>query len=311
MEPARRGGRPRRLLPILIAVAIPWVWFGIRDVGGPVDTVAVGLPLIGVAAIVVGAIVGLATRRAWPVLAGTSVLVVCSIAVISPRLPRAIASPDPGARLVVANVWDDNPTEAAVPGSLLAGDPDVVVAVEMSNDEFYEGMTAQAAASGLTSTVDDGELGAWSRFPLRELGDLGLPPARVMRVGVDAPGMPFVLYVVHSLNPLRDTSFADQHLFTDELLAAVEQEDRPVVVAGDFNMSDRVVSYRAMDAALTDAMRAGTAGRTTYVGRWWTTLLLRIDHVFVEPAWCAQDPGTITVPGSDHRGVRVTVGPCP
>ena len=27
-----------------------------------------------------------------------------------------------------------------------------------------------------------------------------------------------------------------------------------MVVAGDFNMSDRVVSYRAMDDALTDAM---------------------------------------------------------
>jgi endonuclease/exonuclease/phosphatase (EEP) superfamily protein YafD len=310
VEPAPRGGRPRRLLPILIAVAVPWLWFAVRDVGGPVDTVAIGLPLIGVAAIVVGAIVGLATRRAWPVLAGTSILVVCSIAVISPRLPRAIARPQQAVRVVMANVWDLNPDLEDVPASLLAREPDVMVAVEMPDDGFYATSTTSAADAGLVSTVDDGELGVWSRFPLRELGDLGLPPARVMRVGVDAPGMPFVLYVVHALNPLRDTSFADQQRFTDELLAAIDGEERPVVVAGDLNMSDRVVSYRVMDGALTDAMRAGSAGRTTYVGGWWATTLLRIDHVFVVPSWCAADAGTFETTGSDHRGVQVTVGPC-
>ena len=131
-----------------------------------------------------------------------------------------------------------------------------------------------------------------------------------MRVGVDAPGTPFVLYAVHALNPLHDTSFTDQRRFTDELLAAIARERRPVVVAGDFNMSDRVVSYREMDDALTDAMRADVAGRTTYVGGWWSPVLLRIDHVFVSPAWCAADPATFTVTGSDHRGVEVAVGPC-
>jgi endonuclease/exonuclease/phosphatase family metal-dependent hydrolase len=83
-----------------------------------------------------------------------------------------------------------------------------------------------------------------------------------------------------------------------------------VVIAGDLNMSDRVTSYRTMDAALTDAMRADAAGRTTYVGGWWTSVLLRIDHVFVDPSWCAADPATFDVAGSDHRGVEASVGPC-
>ena len=38
----------------LLAIALPWLWFVVRDVGGPLDTVAVGLPLIAVAAIVSG-----------------------------------------------------------------------------------------------------------------------------------------------------------------------------------------------------------------------------------------------------------------
>lgn len=310
MEPAPRGGRPRRLLPITLAIALPWLWFGVRDIGGPIDTLAVGLPLIGVAAMVAGAIAGVLTRRAWPVLAGTSILVVCSVAVISPRLSRSIAPPQRAVRVVVANVWDLNPALEDVTASLLVREPDVMVTVEMPGDDFYDSATTSASDAGLVSTVDDGELGVWSRFPVRELGDVGLPPARVMRVGVDAPGMPFVLYVVHALNPLRDTSFADQRRFTDELLAAIDGERRPVVIAGDFNMSDRVVSYRVMDDALSDAMRAGSAGRTTYVAGWWTATLLRIDHVFVVPEWCAADAGTFETAGSDHRGLQVAVGPC-
>ena len=46
-----------RLLPIVIAVAVPWVWFAVRDIGGPLDAVAVGLPLIGATAIVSSAVV--------------------------------------------------------------------------------------------------------------------------------------------------------------------------------------------------------------------------------------------------------------
>jgi hypothetical protein len=41
------------------------------------------------------------------------------------------------------------------------------------------------------------------------LDELGLPSARTLRVGVDVPGSPFVLYVVHGLNPLGETSFDD------------------------------------------------------------------------------------------------------
>ncbi|CAN5796895.1 hypothetical protein BH18ACT17_BH18ACT17_05520 [soil metagenome] len=314
MDPASRGPRAsaRRLLPIALAAAAPWLWFAVRALGGPLlYPIAVGLPAVGLVAIVTSSVVAVATGRAWPLVGGTSVFAVCAVAVLTPRLPRTIDPPQAAIRVVLANVLDANPTPGDVPGSMIARAPDVMVAVEMPSGDFYSSMTEQAEAADLGWTVDDGELGAWSHFPLRELGDLGLPPARVMRVGVDAPGSPFVLYVVHALNPLRDTTFADQRGFTYELLAAIEREQRPVVLAGDFNMSDRVSSYRVMDGALIDAMRADVAGRTTYIGGWWTSLLLRIDHVFVDPSWCAADPGTFTVAGSDHRGVVVAVGPCP
>ena len=125
------------------------------------------------------------------------------------------------------------------------------------------------------------------------------------------PDAPFVLYVVHALNPLRDTSFDDQRRFTDDLLAAIA--DRVATRRGGRRLQHERPGRElpAMDAALTDAMRAGEAGRTTYVGGWWTTLLLRIDHVFVDPSWCASGQAPSSPAGSDHRGVEVAVGPCP
>ena len=299
-----------RALPLALVIAVPWLWFAVREVGGRMDAVAVGLPLVGLAAIGSTAILAIITRRALPLIAGASVFVVCAAAVIGPLLPRTIPPPDPAVRVVMANVWDRNATPLEAPSSLLGHEGDVVAAVELPDGGFVQAMKAEAAAAGLDSWVRGGGLAVWSRFPLLELEDLGFRSARVMRVSVEAPESPFVLYLVHALNPLRETSFAQQRRFTDDLLAAVRGEELPTVVMGDFNMSDRGVSYRVMDDALVDAMRAGVAGRTTYVGGWWSMLLLRIDHVFVDPTWCAADPGTFPVTGSDHRGVTVDVGPC-
>ena len=310
MEPSSPRGRRRRLLPLAPAVALPWLWFIVRDLGGPFDAVSVGLPLIACAAIVTAALAAVVTGRVWPLAAGVSTLVVCALVVLAPMWPRAVAAPDHAIRIVVANVWDANPAIHEVPATLLDRDVDVVVAVEMPDEAFFDEMTVDARTIGLGGAVQERTLGAWSRFPVQELGDRGLPRSRVMRVAVDAPDAPFVLYVVHALNPLRSESFDEQRLFTDRLLDAIADEQLPVVVAGDFNMSDRVVSYREMDAALTDAMRADVAGSTTYVGGLWPLLMLRIDHVFVEPTWCASDAATFSVPGSDHRGLQVAVGPC-
>ena len=58
-------------------------------------------------------------------------------------------------------------------------------------------------------------------------------------------------------------------------------------------------------------MLAGAPGATTYLWGWWPALMLRIDHVFVTPSWCATDPRTFTAAGSDHLGVDVAVGPAP
>jgi endonuclease/exonuclease/phosphatase (EEP) superfamily protein YafD len=95
----------------------------------------------------------------------------------------------------------------------------------------------------------------------------------------------------------------------DDLLDAAGAETLPVVIAGDMNMPDRTSSYRAFTDAMHDAVRSGFAWPTSL--KWFQApLLLRIDHIWVSEEWCADDGGSFTLAGSDHRGVNASVGPC-
>ena len=38
--------------------------------------------------------------------------------------------------------------------------------------------------------------------------------------------------------------------------------------------------------------------------------VVRIDHILVSRGWCDDGAGQVALPGSDHRGVLATVGPC-
>jgi endonuclease/exonuclease/phosphatase family metal-dependent hydrolase len=309
-SPSPRG--ELRPVPKLVltagAIAAPWLWFVVRRVGGALDIVAVGLPLIGVLGLVVLGAVAAIRRRLLPLLVALSIFVVCAAATIAPRIPRHEPAPAIPIRIAMANVYDDNPTLDAAAATMMGRDVDVLAAVEIRPHE-WDPLTR---ASSLPYHLSDGEMAVRSRYPVTLLSPGGLPRSRVLRVNVDAPGAPFILYLVHGLNPFHDSSsFSDQLAFVQSIadLAAIELE--PVVVIGDFNMSDRSENYRVMDTAFLDAMREGNVAASTYFGGLWPLLMVRIDHAFVSRSWCAQDGSTFTVPGSDHHGIQVTVGPCP
>ena len=239
---------------------------------------------------------------------GLSIFAACAAATVGPRLSRHDPAPDPAIRIASANVYEGNPEPGEAAAGMAARDVDVLVAVEMT--EGFWGLLA--ADSPLPFGVTQGELGVRSRYPITLLPPGGLARWRLIRVGVDAPGAPFVLYVTHADNPFHDAStFSDQRRFVQAIVRNAAAEGRPVVVAGDFNMSDRSENYRIMDGAFVDAMREHHAPGSTYFGGLWPLLLVRIDHAFVSRGWCADDGSTFTVPGSDHRGIQVTAGPCP
>ena len=105
-----------------------------------------------------------------------------------------------------------------------------------------------------------------------------------------------------------ETTVAGHHRLIEQIAARVRRDDRPVVVTGDLNTTDRGRDYRVLTGHLTDAM-LDRWGRPSQIGKW-TALLVRIDHLMVTPGWCSDDSSWYPVPRSDHHGLVSTVGPC-
>lgn len=303
---AAEGPRRRWLGPAVLAAA-PWVWFGIRLVGPQLDLIAVLLPVL--TGITLLSYLALAVLRGRPRhgVAVASLIVFAAVAILSPRIPHPNAAPSDPFVLVAANTFDGNRTPAGVGPALASLRPDVLVAVETSDDVRR---SLSVSFAGYAHSQGD-KLDVYSIWPLRVDGPLrGVPEAAALRVRVDRPGAPFVIVAVHLLNPLHEISFSDQLAMAESLLAGWDQDrDLPLILAGDFNASDRSDAYRTLAGSMRDAMRSTWPGET-YVGGVFGTLDLRIDHVFEPTTWCSSDAGTFPVPGSDHVGLAVRLGAC-
>jgi len=303
--PAHRA--PLRWAAPIVVSAVPWLWFVVRDRSPALDAVAFVLPLaVGVTALLVLAAAISVGRARFAVIA-LSLVVFDGIVVVGPRVPQASPTPVDPFRLVSSNTFQGNRVPAAAARALLATHPDVLVTVETRRSITTS--LGQMFAHG--GTQASGGLDVFSVWPVGPMAAVPrVPGSTAVRVEVLRPGAPFVLYALHLANPLHDVSFTDHAETVRRLLAAAEREDLPVVLAGDFNMSDRTTSYRALDGAFRDAMRASFAG-STYDHGPWGLLELRIDHVFTSRSICAASPSVFGVPGSDHDGLDVELGDCP
>ncbi|QJY47302.1 endonuclease/exonuclease/phosphatase family protein [Pseudonocardia broussonetiae] len=309
---AGRGRSGAVALTVLVA-ALPWLWFAVRDAGTAADVVAIAMPLL-VAGIVLVALVaalvpGSRVRRTRAGVFGLSALLVGVVAVAGPWLPAdtgAVAGT--GVGVLGGNVdFQDTPTPAMIDVGA-----DVVVAAELAPDtaeDFGEEYPHSVVGGPQNSPV-----GVFSRYPARLLEDAG-PDLPGMRVLVDGPDGEFVLYALHVPRPWfgaseegYEVSVPEHYALAAAVADRVRAESLPVVLVGDLNSTDRGRDYRVLTDVLPDAMRETTGGPTS-VGKW-LPLLGRIDHVLVAPGWCGDGARREELPGSSHRGVAVTVGPC-
>jgi len=300
--------------PLVLAVLAlpPWAWFLVRDLSPRFDVFAIGMPLflaVGLAGAVVVTAVARVHRGAVAAVAA-SWLLFASAVIVGPWSPTGGEPPVEGVRLAAANVRGRVMNPVAL-NDLLAQDADVLVVGEMLPALLRPlGETYEYSSAGRGSF----DVVVYSRWPLVPLDD---PPDVVARYGVAvqvlAPGGAFVLYGLHLPRPsypitaAYEAGLRSHRRLIEDLVAAIEAEPLPVVVAGDLNLTDRGGGYRALSEAEHDAMRANWAGPTSV--RWWP-LLLRIDHVFVPPTWCADDSRRFEIADSDHKGVSATIGAC-
>src|SRR5207247_6086288 len=123
----------RWMWPVVLAIA-PWLWFAVRLFGPNVDLAAVLLPAAAVTAMVVCALIAILGRRPSYAVPIASLAMFTAVAIVLPRTPHATADPIDPFVFISANVFIHNSTPVAAARSLADRHPDVLVAVEATQD---------------------------------------------------------------------------------------------------------------------------------------------------------------------------------
>lgn len=156
-------------------------------------------------------------------------------------------------RVLVANLYVDNPDPAPFVSLLSSSQPDIVVTQE-TRPRFVEAVRG----SGLYPFESEGELRetddkkVFSRYPIRQSRQLDdLPGMRIgrhpMRLVIDTPAGPVVVYALHPDTPRSPDQWQDRNAYLERLAIAIRAEDpqTPVIVAGDWNTPPYSSFFRA------------------------------------------------------------------
>ncbi|MBU1385634.1 MAG: endonuclease/exonuclease/phosphatase family protein [Alphaproteobacteria bacterium] len=233
---------------------------------------------------------------------------------VAPQWFPAGPQPRPGApvvQLYSANLYYLNDDLAAIRGSIVEADADIVVLIELGRDAarhadaLLEGYPYRAASMRLDQTRGPSRSVIASRYPLTPLAD---PPDGLHSVAAVArtPLGPLNVVGVHLTRPWPFQEQWGQISQTMALQAVVEGLTGPVVVAGDFNSvsSARIGKQIRRDLGLHPA--------PGFPGTWPTDLPaalgLTIDQVYASPDLAFAGRRLGRPAGSDHRPVvtRIT-----
>ncbi|MEP6973329.1 MAG: endonuclease/exonuclease/phosphatase family protein [Actinomycetota bacterium] len=310
----RRQPRPSgRLLGFLgtlgwttLSAITPWAWFLVRDLGPPVQLVALALPAVVVATILGLAIAAIDERKITPLIVAASVAAFGWVTIFGPRGPQPSPPPVDPVRIATIALPDSGDGVVATLAAVGQAKADVTIVVEPSK----KARSTLLHADRSRFTLASGRFVVLSSAPVRELAlPDSLPDDLILRLEVDRPGGAFILYAVRANDSVLGTTLNDP-LLIDRLTKAALAEPLPVVLAGDFGISDRSSEYRALAETFRDALRSGAGAETTARTFPWSFLFLRTDYVLTSPSWCAAGGGTFDVQGADHHGVTTSVGPC-
>ena len=271
-------------------------------------------PYLAVALVAV-VIVALIRRRLMIVTVATAAAF--GIAVVG--TPLAFPNPQPvaaagttGLRIASLNLWYQNPDIDAVADVVATLDADVIVF-----SEYTRGHQAALEASALADEypyrlqrqeLNATGIGVWSRFPTaspEELADSDDSVAVVVR----APDGDVHVVAMHLPTPISDVE-----AWRNELAAAARigrDAVEPTLLIGDLNSSYWHPPFRRLlDVGFVDAHVADGAGFTTsWPTDWWLPPFVRLDHALTTGGLVSTDVDDFEIPGSDHRGLVVTVAP--
>ena len=223
---------------------------------------------------------GLGLRSKTLVLAGLASAVAFGLTWGDLLVPRAAPAAAAGPTLTVMtlNVLYENQAHGDLVAAIMAEDPDLVALQELEPDAAADLVRAlgRRYPHHTFQPVSESGAGVLSRYPLRDVVAFQLSDGRhwAQRMAVDGPSGPLTLINVQlplprlvwserRLGPLGLPTGYDAEPRSAEirhLCDLVDGVDGPVLMMGDFNMSEYSPDYRRIRARLGDAYRAAGWG---------------------------------------------------
>jgi endonuclease/exonuclease/phosphatase (EEP) superfamily protein YafD len=287
---------------------LPWL----SSVRGRVFTVVRSLmPWVTIPAVPITVASAKLGHRRLAVAAGAVAAVgTASAAPLTVRRPQPVpaASSEP-LTIVHANLLFDNIRIADVAGTIARLDADVVTFSEYT-PHHAQVLRDTPLAAGYPYRVEmpaalASGTALWSRHPVTPAG----PPAtrhHTVVGDVDAPGGPIRVVVVHAQSPVIHHGQWNGDL---AVLARVEPEG-PAVMTGDFNAAWWHPEFRAILAnGWRDVHHVVGRGLSSSwpVDHLLAPRFIRLDHALVSDGLVVGRVTDIDIPGSDHRGLVVSV----
>lgn len=220
-------------------------------------------------------------------------------------------------RVMTWNVRYDNPSPQSIADAIESQQPDIVAIQELVGSTASK--ISQALSRDFPYRVIPAkfEFGIFSKYPLKSSQPATLNPqtSRFQEVSISWGKQEIVLINVHLPIPTLTTkkwSFLPipvnyntdrQAAIYQILLDRIVKINKPLLVVGDFNTSDRDRYYRALSFWLNNAFQeAGWGFGFTFPTKSPIAIpLVRIDHIFYSSQWQARSAWTDRGVGSDHQ----------
>lgn len=222
--------------------------------------------------------------------------------------------------LISFNVSPENTRLDEASAWISSHSPDILALQDFAEDmSAFSALAESYEYSASLDFVTDSVV--YSRYPILEAGDISLDDWMIQRLVLDVEGSQVLLYNLHLSMPFNENEADWLVLRYDDfrrdaqikrLMEAVAEETLPVILAGDFNMSEWSPIYSELASQLQDAYRNTSwgIGATFPAGASeepYATFprLFRLDYVWYSEPIEANYAIVGTNLGSDHLPLRV------
>ncbi|WP_418907435.1 endonuclease/exonuclease/phosphatase family protein [Glutamicibacter endophyticus] len=229
---------------------------------------------------------------AWTLMFGTAVL--------------PATTPPAASSLIMATQNAYVTTNGLLESELTGGSVDVLSVQEISPEQVDD--LQRELSDVFPHYVHVGTVAVFSKYPLRNTQalDLGLGWKRALRTDVITDQGPLRLYAVHAASA-RPADHASRDRMLDQLESTIATDSAARIVAmGDFNATSTDRNMSGLLKYLRDTPSSHWGLGMTWPDRPFP--VMRLDHVLISDSLTGSSR-TISVKGSDHRGVIATLAP--